>query len=73
MKVRKNSWVVCVTVIIACAVHLDGCREIIGVGIGESEAKAFWLLQNRYLPQHAMAEIDLAAETEVIEALLLSV
>ncbi len=30
-------------VIIACAVHLDGRWEIIGVGIGESEAKAFWL------------------------------
>lgn len=30
-------------VIIACAVNLDGRREIIGMGIGESEAKAFWL------------------------------
>jgi transposase-like protein len=28
--------------------------------------------QNRYLPQHSMAEIDQAAEEEVIEALPLS-
>lgn len=31
-----------------------------------------WLLQNRYLPQHSMGEIDEPAETEVIEALPLS-
>ncbi|RAP72732.1 transposase, Mutator family protein [Candidatus Erwinia dacicola] len=30
-------------VIIVCAVNSDGRREIIGMGIGESEAKAFWL------------------------------
>ncbi|RAP71342.1 transposase, Mutator family protein, partial [Candidatus Erwinia dacicola] len=30
-------------IIIACAVNLDGRREIIGMGIGKSEAKAFWL------------------------------
>ncbi len=30
-------------VIIACAVSLDSRWEIIGMGIGESEAKAFWL------------------------------
>ncbi|AYU96067.1 transposase [Enterobacter asburiae] len=34
---------VSVVVIIACAVNPDGRREIIGMGIGESEAKAFWL------------------------------
>ncbi len=41
VKVRKNGRVVSVAVIIACAVNLDGRREIIGMGIGESEAKAF--------------------------------
>ncbi len=40
MKVRKNGWVVSVAVIIACAVNSDGRWEIIGMGIGESEAKA---------------------------------
>ncbi len=43
VKVRKNGWVVSVAVIIACAVNSDGRWEIIGMGIGESEAKAFWL------------------------------
>ncbi len=41
VKVRKNGRVVSVAVIIACAVNSDGRREIIGMGIGESEAKAF--------------------------------
>ncbi len=31
VKVRKNGWVVSVAVIIACAVNLDGRREIIGM------------------------------------------
>ena len=37
-----------------------------------TEQNEEWLLQNRYLPQHTMTEIDQAAETEVIEALPLS-
>lgn len=43
VKVRKDGRVVSVAVIIACAVNLDGRREIIGMGIGESEAKQLWL------------------------------
>ena len=43
VKVRKNGWVVSVAVIIVCVVNSDGRWEIIGMGIGESEAKAFWL------------------------------
>ncbi len=45
VKVCKNGRVVSVAVIIACAVNSDGCWEIIGMGmgIGKSEAKAFWL------------------------------
>jgi putative transposase len=31
-----------------------------------------WLLQNRYLPQHSMAEIDQPAGSEVIDSLPLS-
>jgi transposase-like protein len=34
--------VVSVVVIIACAVNSDGRWEILGLGIGESEAKEFW-------------------------------
>ncbi len=43
VKVRQSGLVVSVAVIIACAVNSDGRREIIGMGIGESEAKAFRL------------------------------
>ncbi|MDX7584515.1 IS256 family transposase, partial [Klebsiella pneumoniae] len=37
-----------------------------------TEQNEEWLLQNRYLPQHSMAEIDQLAETEVIDALPIS-
>ena len=37
-----------------------------------TERNEEWLLQNRYLPQHSMAEIDQPAENEVLEALPLS-
>ena len=37
-----------------------------------TEQNEEWLLQNRYLPQHSMAEIEQSAETEVIEALPVS-
>lgn len=37
-----------------------------------TELNEEWLLQNRYLPPHSMAEIDQAAEKEVIDALPVS-
>lgn len=37
-----------------------------------TEQNEEWLLQNRYLPQHTMAEIDQTAENDVTEALTLS-
>ncbi|RAP70141.1 transposase, partial [Candidatus Erwinia dacicola] len=37
-----------------------------------TEQNEEWLLQNRYLPQHTMAEIDHTAEDDVIDALPLS-
>ncbi|MEL5515711.1 hypothetical protein PTR77_25835 [Serratia bockelmannii] len=37
-----------------------------------TEQNEEWLLQNRYLPQHSMAEIEQTADTEVIEALPVS-
>lgn len=57
VKVRKHDRVVSVVAIIACAVRLDGRREIIGMGIGESQAKQFWLssllgLKERVLQGH---------------------
>jgi putative transposase len=43
LKVRRAGRVVSVAAIIACAVNTDGRREILGLGVGESEAKEFWL------------------------------
>lgn len=42
LKVRQGGRVVPVAAIIAVAVKTDGRREIIGLGIGPSEAETFW-------------------------------
>lgn len=41
--------VVSIAAIIACGVNQDGRREILGLGLGESEAQVFWVefLRNR--------------------------
>jgi len=40
--VREGGRIVSVAAIIAVAVSTDGRREIIGLGIGPSEAEPFW-------------------------------
>src|SRR5690349_22579111 len=42
LKVREGGRIVSVAAIIAVAVSTDGRREIIGLGIGPSEAEPFW-------------------------------
>jgi putative transposase len=42
LKVREGGRIVSVAVIIAVAVSTDGRREIVGLGIGPSEAEPFW-------------------------------
>jgi putative transposase len=42
LKVRDGGRIVSVAAIIAVAVTTDGRREIIGLGIGPSEAEPFW-------------------------------
>ncbi len=42
MKVRDGGRIVSVAAIIAMAVDTDGRREIVGLGIGPSEAEPFW-------------------------------
>ena len=42
LKVRDGGRIVSVAVIIAMAVNTDGRREIVGLGIGPSEAEPFW-------------------------------
>ena len=42
LKVREGGRIVAVAAIIAVAVSTDGRREIVGLGIGPSEAEPFW-------------------------------
>src|SRR3954468_9649384 len=42
VKVRQNSRVVSVAVIVAVGVNSDGRREVLGLDIGPSEAETFW-------------------------------
>jgi putative transposase len=42
LKVREGGRIVSVAAIIAVAVDTDGRREIIGLGLGPSEAETFW-------------------------------
>ncbi|OXL39449.1 IS256 family transposase, partial [Enterobacter mori] len=48
----------------------DSIIRLLGAVLTEQNEE--WLLQNRYLPQHSMAETDQLAETEVIDALPIS-
>lgn len=59
LKVRQAGRVVSVAAIIACAVNSDGRREILGLGIGESEAKEFWLAFLRGLRQRGLTGVKL--------------
>ena len=43
LKARQGGRIVSVAAIIAVAANTDGRREIIGLGIGPSEAEPFWL------------------------------
>ena len=52
LKVRQNGRIVSVAVTIAVAVNSDGRREVLGMGIGASEAEAFWLDFLRRLSRH---------------------
>ena len=42
VKVREGGRIVSVAAIIAVAVNTDGRREILGLGVGPSEAEPFW-------------------------------
>jgi transposase-like protein len=59
LKVRQAGRVVSVAAIIACAVNSDGRREILGLGVGESEAREFWLTFLRGLRQRGLSGVRL--------------
>jgi putative transposase len=43
IKVRQDGRIVSIAAIIATGVNQDGRREILGLGLGQSEAAAFWI------------------------------
>ena len=59
LKVRKGGRVVSVAAIVACGVNQDGRREILGLGIGETEAAPFWIEFLRSLRQRGLDGVKL--------------
>ena len=59
LKVRQGGRIVSVAVIIATAVNTDGRREILGLGIGPSEAAVFWGDFLRTLKKRGLAGVKL--------------
>jgi putative transposase len=59
VKVRQNSRVVSVAVIVAVGVNSDGRREVLGMDIGASEAEAFWTAFLRKLRQRGLRGVKL--------------
>ncbi|WP_372686282.1 transposase [Castellaniella sp.] len=43
LKTRRGGCVVSVATIIVCGMNQDGRREILNVGIGESDVREFWV------------------------------
>src|SRR4051794_15538022 len=59
MKVRQNSHVVSVAVIIAVGINSDGRREVRGMDIDASEAEPFWTAFLRKLRQRGLRGVKL--------------
>ena len=78
LKVREGGRIVSVAAIIAVAANTDGRREIIGLGIGPSEAETFWATFLKSLVKRGLRGVKLvvsdaheglkAAATRVIGA-----
>ena len=59
LKVREGGRIVPVAAIIAVAVSSDGRREIIGLGLGPSEAETFWATFLKGLVRRGLKEVKL--------------
>lgn len=68
LKVRQGGRIVSVAVIIATAVNTDGRREILGLGIGPSEAAVFWGDFLRTLKKRGLAGVKLVISDEGLKA-----
>jgi putative transposase len=59
LKVREGGRVVSIAAILATGVNRDGRREILGLGLGPSEAATFWLGFLRGLQQRGLGGVKL--------------
>ena len=59
LKVREGGRIVAVAAIIAVAANTDGRREIIGLGIGPSEAETFWSIFLKSLVKRGLRGVKL--------------
>lgn len=59
LKTRQGGRIVSVAAIIAVAANTDGRREIIGLGLGPSEAETFWMDFLRSLKARGLAGVKL--------------
>jgi putative transposase len=64
LKVRDRGSVRSKALVIAYAVHESGCREVIGVDIGETETEAFWVQFLRDLVARGLSGVRLAISDE---------
>lgn len=59
LKVRENGRIVSIAAIIATGVNAEGKREILGLGLGPSEAAVFWLDFLRSLEKRGLKGVKL--------------
>ena len=59
IKVRQNGRIVSIAAIIATGVNQDGRREILGLGLGQSEAATFWIEFLRTLVRRGLKGVKL--------------
>ena len=59
IKVRQNGRIVSIAAIIATGVNQDGRREILGLGLGQSEAATFWIEFLRGLVRRGLKGVKL--------------
>ncbi len=64
LKVRDRGSVRSKALVIAYAVHESGCREVIGIDIGETETEAFWVAFLRDLVARGLSGVRLAISDE---------
>ena len=64
VKVRDRGHVYPKALVVAYSVHETGCREVIGLDIGEIETEAFWVMFLRSLRERGLTGVRLCVSDE---------